>query len=90
MIIGKVKWFNNQKKYGFILLEDKEIFVHFSDILKEGYKTLRKGEMVLCDVVKTIRGEKAVKVRRFLVPKGLQTQLIKRINASTIHYSSPN
>ena len=60
MAIGKVKWFNNEKKYGFILIEDREVFVHFSAILKEGYKTLKKGQIVECDIAKGPRGDRGI------------------------------
>lgn len=63
MAIGRIKWFNNQKKYGFILIDGREVFVHFSAILKEGYKTLKKGQEVECDIVKGPRGERAVNVK---------------------------
>ena len=47
MLRGKVKWFNNTKGYGFIEYENLEdIFVHYSAIVKEGYKTLKEGELV--------------------------------------------
>ncbi len=65
MSTGKVKWFNNEKKYGFINAEDgKELFVHFSDIQTEGYKTLKKGDLVEFDVEQGPKGEKAVRVRK--------------------------
>lgn len=63
MATGKVLWFNNEKKYGFILIGEKQIFVHFSAILKEGYKTLKKGQTVECDVVMSPRGERALNVK---------------------------
>ena len=63
MVIGKVKWFNNEKKYGFILADDREFFVHFSAILKEGYKTLKKGQDVEFDVVQGPKGEMAANVK---------------------------
>ncbi len=68
MSVGKVKWFNNEKKYGFILIDEREIFVHFSAILTEGYKTLKKGQMVECDVVKGPRGERAINVKKMPAP----------------------
>lgn len=47
MLEGKVKWFSNQKGYGFIeSAEGKDIFVHFSEIQGEGYKTLQEGQEV--------------------------------------------
>ena len=62
MPIGKVKWFNNEKKYGFILIEDREVFVHFSAIAKEGYKTLKTNQIVEFEIVKGDKGEMAVNV----------------------------
>ena len=48
---GKVKWFNNQKGYGFISSENGEdVFVHFSSIECEGFKTLREGQRVAFDL----------------------------------------
>lgn len=45
--VGKVKWFDNTKGFGFILNENEEdVFVHFSSIIGEGFKTLREGEEV--------------------------------------------
>ncbi len=63
MPIGRVKWFNNEKKYGFILIDNREVFVHFSSILKEGYKTLKKDQIVECDIVLSDKGEMAVNVK---------------------------
>lgn len=65
MSTGKVKWFNNVKKYGFINCDDgREVFVHFSEIMTEGYKTLKKGELVEFTIEKGPKGEKAVQVRK--------------------------
>lgn len=63
MYTGKVKWFNAEKGYGFITDESgKDIFVHFSAINSEGYKTLEDGNTVTYDIVKTDRGEQASNV----------------------------
>ncbi len=65
MTKGIVKWFNNTKKFGFIIGEDRrEIFVHFSEIMTEGYKTLKRGEMVQYEILETPKGAKAVNVVR--------------------------
>lgn len=46
MQTGKVKWFNDQKGYGFIESQGKEYFVHFKEIQTDGFKSLKEGEMV--------------------------------------------
>jgi CspA family cold shock protein len=60
---GKVKWFNNAKGYGFIQQEDgNDIFVHFSAIKGEGYKTLEEGQTVEFDIVQGPKGLQAENV----------------------------
>ncbi len=60
---GKVKWFNNEKGYGFIECNDLEdIFVHYSAINKEGYKTLKEGEVVDFKLIETSKGLQAIDV----------------------------
>lgn len=60
---GKVKWFNAEKGYGFIQREGgKELFVHFSGIKSEGFKTLEEGWNVEFDVIQGDRGEQATNV----------------------------
>jgi len=62
---GKVKWFNAEKGYGFIEREDGgDVFVHFSAINAEGFKTLEEGQSVEFDVVQGNRGEQAANVVR--------------------------
>lgn len=62
---GKVKWFNPEKGYGFINTENGEdIFVHFTAIDMEGYKTLAEGQLVEFDIIKGDKGNQAVNVRR--------------------------
>jgi CspA family cold shock protein len=62
---GTVKWFSAEKGYGFISQEGGEdVFVHFSDIAMEGYKTLEEGTMVEFEVVESERGRKAANVIR--------------------------
>lgn len=60
---GKVKWFNAEKGYGFIQREGgKDLFVHFSGIKSEGFKTLEEGWNVEFDVIQCDRGEQATNV----------------------------
>ncbi|MDE6947468.1 MAG: cold shock domain-containing protein [Anaeroplasmataceae bacterium] len=62
---GKVKWFNAEKGYGFIVSEDgKDIFVHFSSIIADGYKTLNEGEEVTFEVTEGERGQLAKDVKK--------------------------
>ena len=60
---GKVKWFNDAKGYGFIETnEGKDIFVHYSAIMKEGFKTLAEGQEVAFEVVDGAKGPQAANV----------------------------
>ena len=62
---GTVKWFNNQKGYGFISDEQgKDIFVHFSGINSDGFKSLEEGEAVEFDVVDGAKGPQATNVTK--------------------------
>ncbi|NLJ77911.1 MAG: cold-shock protein [Tissierellia bacterium] len=60
MINGTVKWFNSEKGFGFIQTEEgTDVFVHFSQINKEGFKTLDEGEEVTFRVVEGAKGPQA-------------------------------
>ena len=60
---GTVKWFNATKGYGFITSEDdKDVFVHFSAIQMEGFKTLEEGQTVSFEVVEGDKGPQAANV----------------------------
>jgi len=71
MAIGTVKWFNNAKGYGFILSEEggEDLFVHYSSIHMEGYKTLKAGQKVSYDLLPG--------------PKGMHATNITTINSSS-------
>ncbi len=61
---GKVKWFNSEKGFGFIVNDDhQDIFVHYSQIMKNGYKTLEEGQCVEFDVIQSSKGLQAQKVQ---------------------------
>ena len=63
---GRVKWFNNEKGYGFIEFPDttgEDIFVHYSAIECEGYKTLKEGDIVEFTLVETAKGNQAINVK---------------------------
>lgn len=65
MIKGTVKWFNNQKGYGFINDETgRDIFVHYSGLNMDGYKTLEEGAAVEFEVVDGAKGPQAVNVSK--------------------------
>ncbi len=62
-MIGKVKWFDNKKGYGFILAEDgREIFVHYTGIVAEGFKGLSEGQSVEYEICENEKGVQAVGV----------------------------
>ena len=64
MVSGKVKWFNESRGYGFIETENggDDVFVHFSSIKSDGFKTLKEGQSVNCVVEKGPKGMHAVEV----------------------------
>jgi len=61
---GKVKWFNEQKGYGFISRDDgDDVFVHYSEIVSDGFKTLTENQEVTFDLKEGPKGLQAVNVR---------------------------
>lgn len=65
MAKGIVKWFSNQKGYGFVTPEnsDKDIFVHFSSIASDGFKSLKQGDEIEFEIKDGPKGEQATDVR---------------------------
>ncbi len=66
MTRGTVKWFSDQKGYGFVTPEGgkKDVFVHFSALVGEGFKSLREGDTVEFEVTQGPKGEQAANVRK--------------------------
>ncbi len=63
-MIGKVKWFESKKGYGFIMCEDgHELFVHYTGIVADGYKALSEGQKVEFEIGSTEKGDQAVNVK---------------------------
>ena len=64
-LLGRVKWFNEQKGFGFITRDDSpDVFVHHSAIRMEGFRTLREGEEVQFELLESPKGLQAVNVSR--------------------------
>lgn len=69
MVMGKVKWFSDAKGYGFIEVEGrKDIFVHYSAIENEGFKTLAEGQEVTFEIVDGVKGPQAAQVAPAAAP----------------------
>ncbi len=66
MMTGTVKWFNNAKGYGFVKADEKDddVFVHFSAIDMEGYRTLKEGQKVQFEITQGPKGLHAARVNR--------------------------
>lgn len=61
---GTVKWFNQEKGFGFITGEDgKDVFAHFSQIQKQGFKTLNENEEVTFDIIEGQKGPQAANIK---------------------------
>ena len=87
MAEGKVKWFNTRKGYGFISTDDgKDIFVHYSNIESEGYKTLAEGDPVSFDVVD---GEKGPRAENVVLKGGAKSKPAPRGDAAPKAKSAP-
>lgn len=62
-MVGRVKWFNNDKGYGFVEYKDNEdVFIHYSTIQLDGYKTLSEGQYVQYELISTPKGYQALNV----------------------------
>ncbi len=70
MVTGKVKWFDRKKGFGFIVgpEEDKDIFVHYTSIEGDGFRSLKEGESVEFDLVESEKGLQAFNVKHLDKP----------------------
>ncbi|WP_313740244.1 cold shock domain-containing protein CspD [Pseudomonas sp.] len=83
MATGKVKWFNNVKGYGFINEDGRaeDLFVHYSKIQMDGFKTLRAGQQVIFDIIQGPKGLHAENIRPSV------SDAVERSNASVrLHF----
>lgn len=75
MLSGKVKWFNNAKGYGFIVADgrDEDLFVHYSAIQGDGYKTLKAGQSVNFEILQGPKGLHAINILPLGCPQHQRT-----------------
>ncbi len=72
---GRVKWFNAQKGYGFIERPgEPDVFVHYTAVLQDGYRTLEEGEQVEYELVESERGPQAANVKRLGSLTGMESE----------------
>ncbi len=75
---GTVKWFNAEKGFGFITREDgSDVFVHFSAIQGDGFKTLEEGQAVTFDVEESDRGPQAANVTKSIIRQSLREKSLR-------------
>lgn len=88
---GSVKWFNNAKGYGFIVSEDfnEDLFIHYSAINVEGYKTLKAGQAVTFDVEPGERGLHAIDINPVVTDSNKKETAKKETASSTSRESLP-
>ncbi len=74
-IQGEVKWFDPKKGYGFIVgPEQQDVFVHFSQIMGDGFRSLKDGEAVEYDLIEGDKGLQAKEVKRAEVPASVEAE----------------
>jgi CspA family cold shock protein len=89
---GKVKWFNNAKGYGFVLPEEggEDLFVHYSAINMEGYKTLKAGQEVQFEIAEGPKGLHAVNIQAVATGEAEQTEPEDSIRGVSVEFDMDN
>ena len=83
---GTVKWFNNAKGYGFLGRDDgPDVFIHYSSITTEGYKSLQEGDQVEFEIVQGQKGPQAANVTKDNVSSSAQPAFCKRLSRSRLY-----
>lgn len=77
MEIGKVKWFNNAKGYGFVVVDGRsdDLFAHYSAIQMDGYRTLKAGQPVQFDIIQGPKGLHAINIQALGEPARKSAEL---------------
>jgi cold shock protein len=87
---GTVKWFSNEKGFGFIARESgDDVFVHYSAITMDGYKSLAEGQKVEFEVVEGPKGAQAANVTAVAEPASAQSALAERAPQTPVRPASP-
>ncbi|CAM3528857.1 cold-shock protein [Parendozoicomonas haliclonae] len=89
MPTGKVKWFNNAKGYGFILPGEEgngeDLFVHYSSITMDGYKTLKAGQQVTYEIIQGPKGLHAINIT--ILPEDGASEALEAAPVASAEYS---
>jgi CspA family cold shock protein len=65
-IVAIVKWYNDAKGYGFLTLDGRDVFIHYTAIKGDGFKTLSEGQRVLCQMIDGPKGPQAIEVTKLI------------------------
>lgn len=86
MEIGKVKWFNNAKGYGFVVADgrNEDLFAHYSAIQMEGYRTLKAGQPVQFDIIQGPKGLHAINIQAAGESARAATETVAEPTLSTV------
>lgn len=85
---GKVKWFNNAKGYGFVVIEgrDEDLFAHYSAIQMDGYRTLKAGQAVKFNIIQGPKGLHAVDIQSADLATEKQPVTAEAVETEDIHH----